>query len=178
MDLLHRRHRIVMDLITFKALQSSLYFWQVDVKLSQNNCTINPVPFKELQHTGDLQYQATGSSKEEMLEESARALFSTITDLDQIEESKSKKIEVEGDTDEELLINFLRTCLDLFNENEFIAKTVSVSLDGDHLIADLKGEKFDLKKHKFGTEIKAVTYHGALAKEKNGKWEAVFTLDL
>ena len=140
-----------------------------------------PVPFSELSHTGDLQYRVTGKAKEELFADAARALFSTITDLGKIEEKDKRELKADGETQEELFINFLRACLDLFNTDEFVAKRCIVSFDGSQplvLSAVLNGESFDPSRHPFRTEIKAVTYHGASCEETQEGWDAVFTLDL
>lgn len=144
------------------------------------------MPFEELPHTGDLQYRVTGRSKEEVFADAARALTATITDLKTVEAKEERRIEASGRSSEELLIDFLRGALDLFNDDGFVAcgcRTVFSRTAGGGspfaIQASLSGEQFDPGKHPYRTEIKAVTYHGAtIGKLQDGTWEATFTLDL
>ena len=145
------------------------------------------MPFQELSHTGDLQYRVTGATKEELFQESIKALFSTITDLEKVESREKRTIETNGATLEELLIEFLRVALDLFNADGFVAEECVVEFVSEQarveepalrLTALLRGESFDLAKHPFRTEIKAVTYYGTEVKELKDGFEATFTLDL
>jgi SHS2 domain-containing protein len=142
------------------------------------------VPFRELPHTGDLRYEVTATTEEELFAESVRALSSTITDLAMLQEQEEREVRAEGKTASELLIDFLRACLHLFTTDGFLARAGSLSFGrserGRMVQARLRGECFDPSRHPFRTEIKAVTYHGASVRSvREGKeWEATFTLDL
>ncbi|MBI3332341.1 archease [Candidatus Peregrinibacteria bacterium] len=143
------------------------------------------MPFTELPHTGDIRYRVTGATREELFADAAKALFSTITDLDKVEAKDERRIEAFGQVDEELFINFLRKALDLFNDDGFVARDCRITflgIDGSDWLcsiqATLTGERFDRKKHPYRTEIKAVTYHGAELKQTQEGWKATFTLDL
>jgi SHS2 domain-containing protein len=136
------------------------------------------MPFSELPHTGDLAYRITGDTREEVFTEAIRALFSTITDLGKIQQREERRINVKGQSPEELLVEMLRACFDIFATEEFVATSSTVQLTEGKLTATLRGERFDPRRHPFKTEIKAVTYHGAEAKETEQGWEATFTLDL
>jgi SHS2 domain-containing protein len=142
------------------------------------------MPFEELSHTGDIQYKITGESKEEILGDSIRAIFSTITDLSAIEAKDERTIKASGRDDRELLVNCLRGALSLFNDEDFIARDCQVTILEPNaglpsiVEARLVGERFDLSKHPYRTEIKGVTYHAAEILRGPGGWEANFTLDL
>jgi SHS2 domain-containing protein len=142
------------------------------------------MPFEELPHTGDIQYRVTGKSKQDVLGESARAMFSTITDLTTVEAKDERTIEATGQDDRELLLNCLRGALALFNDDGFVACDCQVTVykpqagDSAKLHARLSGERFDLSKHPYRTEIKGVTLHGAEILRKPEGWIATFILDL
>jgi len=60
-----------------------------------------------------------------------------------------------------IVFNFLEEWLFTFHSTGFIAKEVSVSTGNttSNTISSVgRGEKMDLKKHKQGTEVKAITY--------------------
>ncbi len=135
--------------------------------------------FEEIPHTGDLRYRVTGKTREEVFCDAARALFSTMTDLSTVHASQERSVQAEGATPPELLVNFLRACLGLFNVEEFVASTCNVDhVTNGSVTAVLHGERFDAARHPFLTEIKAVTYHGAEFRKMKSDWEAFFTLDL
>jgi SHS2 domain-containing protein len=143
------------------------------------------MPFEELPHTGDIQYKVTGKSKQEVLEDSIRAMFSTITDLSAVEAKDERTIEATGKDDRELLVNCLRGALSLFNDEGFIARDCQVTCPEPNTIGDspmvqarLAGELFDLARHPYRTEIKGVTHHGAEVLQQPAGWSATFTLDL
>jgi SHS2 domain-containing protein len=42
----------------------------------------------------------------------------------------------------------------------------------------VSGEKFDLKKHACGTEVKAITYSAYKIAEENGRWDIYVIVDI
>ena len=61
---------------------------------------------------------------------------------------------------DDLLVNFLRESLYLFNGEHWLAKQFTLLEFGDNrLVAEARGEPFDPGKHTIKTELKAVTYH-------------------
>jgi SHS2 domain-containing protein len=142
------------------------------------------MPLEELSHTGDIQYRVTGRSKQEVLGESVGAMFSTITDLTTVEAKDERTIEATGRDDRELLVNCLRGALALFNDDGFVARDCQVTFSGGKEVesgkvhAKMFGERFNPSKHRYRTEIKGVTHHGAEILKKPNGWISTFTLDL
>ena len=82
---------------------------------------------------------------------------------------KEKALTVEGSDPADLLINFLREILYLFNGEALIIGKCEITKCGNKTLdARLWLEPYNKKKHVMKTEIKAVTYHG-LSVEKNEK---------
>ncbi|MFX0042152.1 MAG: archease [Candidatus Hodarchaeota archaeon] len=133
------------------------------------------VGFKFLDHTADVSVESWGSNLEEAFSQTALSLITTITpDLNQISLKLEKKVEIEAEDKEALLFDFLSEFLYLFDVYELvfgdiIVQSIKKSQNRYKLQALLKGEKFDKKKHKIGTEVKAITYSFMSIKENKNK---------
>ena len=134
--------------------------------------------FEFLEHTADLRFRAWGGSLDECFENSARAMWSAVIGPDTVSAETEKKMELEADSVEVLLHDFLSELLFLFETEGLVFKDFDVSIQDKRLSAVAKGERFDHKKHKIETEIKAVTYHEMLIKEENGEWSATVLCDI
>jgi pimeloyl-ACP methyl ester carboxylesterase len=86
---------------------------------------------------------------------------------------------VEGDSPEDLLINFLREVLYLYNGERWLLKGLRVTRIGERVLeAEARGEPFDGQKHAICKEIKAVTYHQAEIRKTPDGWTARVIFDV
>jgi len=111
----------------------------------------------------------------------AEALFDVMIENKTGEESKKgqKKIIVEGTDVSDLLINFLRELLYLFNGEQFITDHFEIiKFSNKALQARLTGESFNSNKHLIKTEIKAVTYSGLTVERVKAGWRARIIFDV
>ncbi len=142
------------------------------------------VGFKFLDHTADVSVKSWGSNLEEAFSQTALSLMTTITpDLDQISPKIEKKIQIEAEDKEALLFDFLSEFLYIFDVydlvfGDIIVQTIKKSKNRYKLQALLKGEKFDKKKHKIGTEVKAITYSFMDIEEKKNKVKINIVFDI
>jgi Uncharacterized conserved protein len=67
--------------------------------------------YEILDHTADVCIRVYGKSFEEILTNAARAMMELITDREMVEISEEIRIEVEGETKEELLVHWLQEIL-------------------------------------------------------------------
>ena len=112
-------------------------------------------------HTADLGLEIYGRDERELFSNAAFAIFDAMTDIDDVAIKEKREVAVEGSDREDLLVNFLREVLSLYNVEGFLIRQFSiVRLDDYHLTGEAKGEFFDPGKHSINMEIKAVTYHG------------------
>ena len=88
-------------------------------------------------------------------------MFDIITDKSEIESLGQYDIKLEAPDLEQLLVDFLSELLFLNSAQNLVFGFFKVELDEKKksLIAHVFGEKYNLTKHKIGSEIKAVTYH-------------------
>ncbi len=134
--------------------------------------------YKYLEHTADLKFKAFGKTREELIENSGKALCNAIIDLEKVEKKGEEIIEIKARDFEELLFQFLKEVLFEIDTNEFIFSEFKVKeLTDNKLKVHCFGEKIDLKKHEIKTEIKAITKHGFKV-EKEKEWTAIVLVDV
>lgn len=130
-------------------------------------------------HTADLGLEIYGKDERELFSNAAFALFNIITDIKSIGIRENRHVSIEGSGREDLLVNFLREILYLFNGEGFLLKDFSISrLDSHHLTGEAKGECFDPDKHRINTEIKAVTYHQVMVQKTPQGWKGRVICDV
>ncbi len=135
--------------------------------------------YETFDHTADVGIRVFGRTVEEVFVNAAYALFDQWTDLRKVRKQISQEISVQGADREDLLIRWLGELLFLGESRGFLFKEFMVrSLDSTSLKAVARGEIFDPSRHRFRTEIKAVTYHRVEVKEVDGKWEARIIFDV
>jgi len=130
-------------------------------------------------HTADLGVEIYGKTLQDLYANAANAVFDIMTDLRRVRVLESMEIRIEGDGWEDLLINYLREILYLFNgENLLLKKCVVTDIDAQHLKATVSGEPYNPEKHRINTEIKAVTYHQTSIKQTPQGWTARVIFDV
>jgi SHS2 domain-containing protein len=137
--------------------------------------------YKFFDHTADIGVEISGRTKKELFANAADALFDVLIEnkTDRETEKQQRKITVEGTDVSDLLINFLREILYLFNGENFVTGNCEFLVCGNEkLTARLTGEPFSKKKHSVKTEIKAVTYSGLKVEKHKAGWVARIIFDV
>ncbi|MBA7473934.1 Protein archease [subsurface metagenome] len=116
--------------------------------------------FEIVNHTADVGIVAYGDDISQAFANAARALFSLITELDDVEEILHRDIELVALDEESLLVEWLNELICLFDTENIVFKRFDViMLNNTHLRARSYGEKVDSSKHRLKTGVKAATYH-------------------
>jgi SHS2 domain-containing protein len=124
------------------------------------------MPYRVFDHTADLGVEVSAATLEELYAAAAFALFDLLTDLSTVRAGIAREIVVTGEDPADLLVNFLREILYLWNGGGFLVKTCLVrEATPQRLKTLLRGEFFDPARHSILQEIKAVTYHQATVYE-------------
>ena len=119
-------------------------------------------PYRIFDHTADLGLEVYGTDERDLFRNAALALFDILTNRGRVRGRDKREIAVEGADREELLVNFLREALSLYNSEGWLMKECAIrELDDRRLRAAVTGEPFDRGRHTMNREIKAVTYHQA-----------------
>ena len=135
--------------------------------------------FREIEHTADLGIEVEAADLPALFACAGEALFALIADSGSIEERESITLSAVGDAPEELLHAWLCELLAQFNINGFVAKRCEVrSITNERVDGMIKGEKLDLARHGFRTEIKGVTYHDFKVWQEDGEWHARVIFDV
>ncbi len=125
--------------------------------------------FEIVDHTADVGIIAYGAGISETFANAAKALFSLITELDDVGEALYRDIELTAPDQESLLVAWLNELIYLFDTENIIFNRFDITqLDNTRLKARSYGEKVDKSKHKLKTGVKAATYHMLRIDKGNG----------
>lgn len=137
--------------------------------------------FEFMEHTADALFRAYGSTLEEAFEAAAQAMFNVMLDTSQVNPTEAYTINVESETIEGLLVEFLEELLFVFEVEGLVFSDFDVSIeimDGLKLSGAALGEGIDPERHRFSVDIKAVTYHQLYVKETDEGYEAQVLVDI
>ena len=139
---------------------------------------MNRPTYKIVERSSDLAVRVSGKTKSEVLINSAFALFDLMTDLDKVEVKENLSVEVEG-VDDELIANWMRELLYLFQGSGYILKEIEVQeAQGSVVRAEGRGEKFDPDRHEIRREFSAVLAHQCRMGKTGDQWTGQATFEL
>ena len=141
------------------------------------------IPFEYLEHTADVKFRAYGVTPEEMLSNAAAALFKTMVDPATVQILETWMVVLEAPELEDLAYRWLSEIVFLFETESAVFATFVVQLRQNgswKLVAEIGGERIDLKRHSFENEVKAITMHQFQIEknEKNDLWCIQVILDV
>lgn len=137
------------------------------------------MPYRLLDHTADLALEVTGSSVADLFVQAACALYDLITDRGALKGCTSQSLVVTGADWPDLMVNWMRELLYLFNGCHTLVKDVTIChISETGLQAALTCEPFDSRRHVINEEVKAVTYHGIEVIQAQNRWTARIVLDV
>jgi SHS2 domain-containing protein len=123
--------------------------------------------FEIIDHTADVAIAAYGADKKNAFANAAVGMFSIMTDIDKVNETVIRDVEVTADEIKVLLVSWLNELLFICEVERILFKRFDISeLNETRIIAKCYGQKIDQKQHKIKTEIKAATYHMTQIEEK------------
>jgi len=132
-----------------------------------------------IDHTADFGIHVFGSDSKELFANAAWAMFDIITEIDQLKGLDSCNIEVSGYDWPDLMVNWLREVLYLWNGRELLVKSFHIiSLSENNLSVRVNFDPFNSDRHIIKTEIKAVTYHQIQVNSSPSGWEAMIIFDI
>jgi SHS2 domain-containing protein len=125
--------------------------------------------FEIIDHTADVAIAAYGADMKKAFANAALGMFSIMTDIDKVNETVTRDVEVTAEDMKDLLVSWLNELLFVSEVEKILLKKFDISeLDETKIIARCYGEKIDPKRHRIKTEIKAATYHMLKIEEGNG----------
>ena len=134
-----------------------------------------------IEHPSDVGFEVYGTTLEELFANAAIACYGFMTDIEEIEETEERAMEIESEDLYSLMFDWLDELLFLFESESLVFKKfdlkVDVSGDGTSISGRCRGGKFDPYRHESGIIIKAVTYN-MMEIKKNELWHARVVLDV
>jgi SHS2 domain-containing protein len=135
--------------------------------------------YREIEHTADLGVEITATDLPALFASAGEALYALIADPATIESCEDIHISATGDNPEDLLHAWLCELLAFFNVQGFVGKRCEIArIESGQVQGRVSGEKLDLKRHNFHTEIKGVTYHDFKVWHEAGAWHARIIFDV
>ena len=134
--------------------------------------------FEIIDHTADVGIIAYGADLRQAFANAAKALFSIITELEDVEEVLHHDIELTAPDQESLLVEWLNDLIYLFDTENIIFKRFDIiHLDHTQLRARAYGEKVNKARHKIKTGVKATSYHMLKVDKDDGcKVQVIFDI--
>ena len=125
--------------------------------------------FEIVDHTADVGIIAYGDNMKQAYANAAKALFSLITELDDVNEVLYRDVELTAPDEESLLVGWLNELIYLFDTENILFRRADITrLNSTRLKARNYGEKVDSSRHKLKTGVKAATYHMLKVDKTNG----------
>jgi SHS2 domain-containing protein len=135
--------------------------------------------YKIFQHTADLGLEIYGLSLPALFTNAAYALFDQMTELQRVQPTETRAIAISGIDREDLLVNYLREVLYLYNGKGLLLSDFTITvMDHRSLRGEARGETFDAARHIIKKEIKAVTYHQAAVRQTPTGWTGRIVVDV
>ena len=135
--------------------------------------------YQLINHTADFGIRVFGSDAKALFCNAAWALFDVLTETEALTGNDSCVITVSGDDWSDLMINWLREVLFMWNGREKLVKSVQIlSLSEKKISAKIFFDAYIPDRHIIKTEIKAVTYHQVYVDSDPSGWEAGVIFDI
>jgi SHS2 domain-containing protein len=127
--------------------------------------------------TSDVMFEAYGKDLKDVFSNAAEALFFVMCRVESVAPKDEKKIEVNADSIDDLMVNWLQSLIAAVDiEGMFFSKFKITRIDDTHLTAFVYGEPVSQSKGK--TVVKAVTYHQYEFKKTDKGYKVRVSLDI
>lgn len=141
------------------------------------------MPFRFLDHTGDVGFELEAASLAGLLAEAVAAFASTLTDRERLGEGEVHELELGAAAPDLLLHALLEELLFLFERDGFLARSAEVEVGAEHgdalrLRVRLHGERWDPQRTPLELLVKGVTYHRLAVEEVEGLVRGRVVLDI
>ena len=121
----------------------------------------------------ELAVRIVGKSQADLFVNSGFALFDVMSDIDKIEGAERLSLEVEGSDRDDLMVNWIRELLYLYQGSGYLLKEFKINEVKDTLLkAEVAGEKIDPDRHEIKQEIAAVAFHKSRMQKTGNQWIA------
>jgi SHS2 domain-containing protein len=134
----------------------------------------NQKKYRITKHQSELAVRVVGESQADLFANSALTLFDVmVADLEKVECKESIPLEVEGSDRDDLMVNWVRELLYLYQGSGYLLREFLIREVKDTVVkADVRGEKIDPDRHEIQQEIAAVASHKSRMQKTGNQWTA------
>jgi SHS2 domain-containing protein len=142
------------------------------------------VPYEVIDHTADWGIVVRGASLAEVFEKASSAMFDLMGGLEAVDPNGpiERRVVVDASDRETLLVAWLSELLSEAMGEGVLFASYEVRIDESERTAEgrVRGERLDPSRHRFETELKAVTYHHlrVACDDADGSWSARVVFDV
>ena len=139
----------------------------------------NQKKYRLTKHQSELAVRISGSSQADLFANSAFALFDVMIDPATIEIKERIPLEIEGSDRDDLMVNWMRELLYLYQGSGYLLKEFKINQVKDTMVkAEVCGEKIDPDRHEIKQEIAAVAFHKSRMEKTGNQWIAQVIFEL
>jgi len=139
----------------------------------------NAKKYRITTHQSELAVRITGNSQADLFTNSAFALFDVMTDIANVETKESIPLEVEGSDRDDLMVNWMRELLYLYQASGYLLRDFKIIEVKDTSVkAEVSGEKIDPDRHEIKQEIATVAFHKSRMEKTGNQWIAQVIFEL
>ena len=147
--------------------------------MERSKVTLQKRPYEVFDHTADVGIHAFGHTLPELFIHAAQGMESLMVAPEQVHESVTREITVEGHDVVALLIAWLNELVFLFDTEYLLLRTFQIDIFTEtSLQAHASGEPYDAQRHDLSSAIKAVTWHEASVERTNDGYKARIIFDI
>ncbi len=137
------------------------------------------MPYQTIDHTADIGIAVQADNVEVLFAEAARGLSELIFGQRAFTATETVTLSVKGSDWPDLMINWLRELLFLWNGENQIPGPVEIrKIEPFGIEATVPVDNTPCDPHDIFNEIKAVTYHAIEVEQKDGRWQARIIFDI
>lgn len=135
--------------------------------------------YETFEHTADMGLRATADTLGELYAALGEGLADVVCPRIQVRPREGRAIVVESPDRESLAVDFLSRLLTICTAERFCISQIQTTAASETRIqAILLGENRDPLRHRYGPEVKAVTYHMLHVAREGDQWTGQVLLDL
>lgn len=134
--------------------------------------------FETFEHRADMGIRGYGTSLEEAFANGAKALFSVMVDIDNVDAREEYSLECSADDTETLFVEWLNSLLSVADSEGVVFSRFQLKIEGNKLKGSATGERLNADKHKPVVEVKAATYHMLRVEKTDGGYSAQCVVDV
>jgi len=137
------------------------------------------IRYEVFDHTADVGIHAFGHTLPELFIHAAQGMESLMVAPEQVHESVTREIAVEGHDVVSLMIAWLNELVFLFDTEYLLFRTFEIgAFTETSLLGNASGELYDAQRHDLSSAIKAVTWHEAAVERTNEGYKARIIFDI